>query len=534
MLNAINRLNKLKEAMFMERKTPCSFNKTVYEKDKDSFNCQGSTNVYHCIPNERNRSGEICIQSVWVQPNYCPEYNTGAHTLDTVPCNVSIGSCPDVLFLSNEVYKYPACLNKTFIGDEKISREDILPEPLPWIFVGVGILFVILLLIVSCVVHQRRRKRQPKNGGEEMHLIDSRWGSGKRSTAKQVYVDVTNSSPIMISDPLKFDVTEHHEPIIVDMSLSIGISKSGKKDLADKSHMLFENMSSSNTCKQAFIIFLIDKDRKSITKFVKSLKKKTKFIDMSKSLTKGDRTQILSSQLLIFCPKIGFSQVEQLALKGKDHSLGYPEICALFCRCGHFQTVGLKTFCNQPLRYLKSYLENMHRSNNKKTFLMLVYMSLNKMKINVDDDKNDKLFELLESCNCDTFGEETKCKTEQMESTGTETTEETSNIQQGLSSKDKPKKHCKSKEDIPSFIPKEFVIKEASIYRLQHDVIKRMTLIVYGTHHFDKLLELSKPEELKTWVKEEQTRIFDLQGDIEPVLEIDREQWRQLQAKLSY
>lgn len=35
---------------------------------------------------------------------YCPEYNTGANTLDTVPCNVSRG-CPDVLYHSNEVYK---------------------------------------------------------------------------------------------------------------------------------------------------------------------------------------------------------------------------------------------------------------------------------------------------------------------------------------------------------------------------------------------------------------------------------------------
>lgn len=69
MLSAINRLNKLKEAMFKVRKTPCSFNKTVYEKDKAFFNCQGSTNVYHCIQNERNRSGEICIQPVWVQPS---------------------------------------------------------------------------------------------------------------------------------------------------------------------------------------------------------------------------------------------------------------------------------------------------------------------------------------------------------------------------------------------------------------------------------------------------------------------------------
>lgn len=36
--------------------------------------------------------------------DYCPEYNTGANTLDTVPCNVSSG-CPDVLYLSDEVYK---------------------------------------------------------------------------------------------------------------------------------------------------------------------------------------------------------------------------------------------------------------------------------------------------------------------------------------------------------------------------------------------------------------------------------------------
>lgn len=45
-------------------------------------------------------------------------------------------------------------------------------------------------------------------------------------------------------------------------------------------------------------------------------------------------------------------------------------------------------------------------------FLMLVYMSLNKMKINVNDDKYDKFFELFEFCNCDIFGDEIKCKIE--------------------------------------------------------------------------------------------------------------------------
>ena len=29
-----------------------------------------------------------------------------------------------------------------------------------------------------------------------------------------------------------------------------------------------------------------------------------------------------------------------------------------------------------------------------------------------------------------------------------------------------------------------------------------MTLIVFGTFHFDKLLELSKPEDLEGWIKE--------------------------------
>lgn len=79
MPNAINRFNKLKEVMFKERKTPCSSNLTVYEKDKNSFKCQSSINVYHCIQNERNRSGEICIQSVWVQPRkYLINITSGA------------------------------------------------------------------------------------------------------------------------------------------------------------------------------------------------------------------------------------------------------------------------------------------------------------------------------------------------------------------------------------------------------------------------------------------------------------------------
>lgn len=136
-------------------------------------------------------------------------------------------------------------------------------------------------------------------------------------------------------------------------------------------------------------------------------------IDVSKSLTKGDRTQILSSQFQSLCPNKDFIRVEQLALKGKDHSLGYPEICALISRCSAFQESPV-LFCNVPLRYLKSYLENMHKSDVKKEFLMLVFPSLNQMKINVNN-QNDMLFEILESCNCYITSKGTKCGTEQTE-----------------------------------------------------------------------------------------------------------------------
>lgn len=98
--------------MFTERKTPCPLSRAALEQKKGSFTCPDITEVYHCLQDERNRSGEICHQPIWVPKDYCPQYNTGGKAITTVTCTSSIG-CPDVRFWSNEVYKYPVCLNKT-------------------------------------------------------------------------------------------------------------------------------------------------------------------------------------------------------------------------------------------------------------------------------------------------------------------------------------------------------------------------------------------------------------------------------------
>uniref|UniRef100_A0A8W8N296 Novel STAND NTPase 3 domain-containing protein n=1 Tax=Magallana gigas TaxID=29159 RepID=A0A8W8N296_MAGGI len=534
--------------MFKKRKTPCSFNQTVYEEEKDSFNCQGSINVYHCIQNERNRSGEICIQSVWVQPNYCPEYNTGANTLDTVPCNVSTGSCPDVLFQSNEVYKYPVCLNKTFTDNKRVSSESsekILP--LPWILVGVGVL-ILGLFIVGCAVHRIRRKiknsEEPfyksaafhegvnfiENGGQLVCLI-GQWGSGKTSTAAQVYESVTKAPPIIIRNPLEFSVG--NQPVIFDDAIVKDMTDIEKDQLKVKIKKLYENM--SNSGKAAFIIVTLDENMKHVHDFVKSFVPNTdgtKFINLLDSLTTGDRTQILHSQFGKFGKKGDFSKVEKLALKGNDYSLGYPEICALFSRCEAFQDVGPTIFCNLPLNHLKSYLKDMHISEDcekSKKFLMLVYMSLNQMEINVGNP-NKGLFEILRSCSCGTNKNPNNSKTTKTESS--ETKKKESDSDKNLCCGTKPKK--KEKDNITTLLSNEFVVKkDTSTYRLQHDVIKRMALIVFGTHHFDKLLEFSKQEDLKGWIKMEEFFSNPLENlnDNKPVLVVNKEQWENFQAK---
>lgn len=89
-----------------------------------------------------------------------------------------------------------------------------------------------------------------------------------------------------------------------------------------------------------------------------------------------------------------------------------------------------------------------------------------------------------------------------------------------------------------SLLSKEFIIQEAetSSYKLQHEVIQRMVLIVFGTYHFDKLLQYSKQaKDLKGWIQKKSyfRNLFTSSRDSKPVLEINGEQWRQIQRKLN-
>lgn len=156
------------------------------------------------------------------------------------------------------------------------------------------------------------------------------------------------------------------------------------------------------------------------------------------------------------------------------------------------------------------------------------------MEINVNGN-NDLLHKILHSCNCIINKMKTN-KTQEIGSVGTEMKGDTNDSGRGSSSGTKSEKNDKDGESITSLIPMEFVVKEEnkSIYRLQHAVIRRMTLIVFGTHHFDKLVTFPKQEDVNVWIRKKKTNLlkpFKNLSDMEPVLEVNADQLVQYQGK---
>ncbi|XP_061178038.1 uncharacterized protein LOC133186757 [Saccostrea echinata] len=122
-----------------------------------NFNCSNPNEVYHCLPDENGRLGETCTKGPagWVEKDFCPEYNRDTNDVNTVPCHIST-DCPDEAFKTNEVYKYPVCLQGSS------SAHDGGTSSLPWHIIGVAVGVIALLVVFSVVAlicYRKRRRR---------------------------------------------------------------------------------------------------------------------------------------------------------------------------------------------------------------------------------------------------------------------------------------------------------------------------------------------------------------------------------------
>lgn len=367
-----------------------------------------------------------------------------------------------------------------------------------------------------------------EKGGRYLFLT-GKWGSGKTTLAKNVYTSVTGTPPIIVKDLLQFDVRKNEKPVIFDEAFSTNVSVIQKQ--------LVEKKIKSWCNKIPFIIFILPDSNQyqELITFLPPDENNKRMIDLTNSLTIGDRSQILHAHFQYFFPNKDFSQIEEIISKCNEIYLGYPETYALFCRVKTLQDdTSHLLFCNRPLQHLKLHLQSMLHSKDQDRFckfLLLVYMSLNEMEIEIHPS-NKELNEIIESHKpCAHVKKEEKGKNKK-KSIKTEIPDDTVNKESPEASASTSPRLNMSDEFIKSSIPLEFVDKVPDTpnkFRLQHDVIKRMTLIVYGTCHFDKLLEYAKPEDLEGWIEKENIR--SPVGEIKPVLKVSDKQWKTYEQK---
>lgn len=359
-------------------------------------------------------------------------------------------------------------------------------------------------------------------------FLTGRWGSGKTTVAKRVYKSVTGKTPVIVKDLLEFDVNKHHQPVIFDEAIAEHISDLEKDFLKDKINRWCERMSSLS--EKSFIIFTLS-DEKFID--LLSLCENRKVINLSDSLTKGDRTQILHAHFNYFCPNQDFSKIEEIASRCNETLLGFPETCALFCRIkAHQEINGPLLFCNRPFQHLKSFLQTMY-SHDRDNFLLLVYISLNEMGLDIKASNKD-LLKLLNSHDPCMHSKKDREKENTIE------TGDTSKIELLETSASNSVGRDRSDALIRPLLPLEFPdkVQDTNKYRLQHDVVKRMTLIVYGTYHFDKLLEYAKPKDLAGWIEKSPSPISlffmasERVNDIKPILKINKKDWEKYELKM--
>ncbi|XP_062611127.1 uncharacterized protein LOC134272975 [Saccostrea cucullata] len=101
-------LDILTSGILFEYRLRCPDTADKWRENSDSYICHGDR-VYHCMQDQDGRYVVFCASSIWIQPDYCPEFNAKASLIDVILCQGAVEGCPGNIYLSNTVYQYPSC-----------------------------------------------------------------------------------------------------------------------------------------------------------------------------------------------------------------------------------------------------------------------------------------------------------------------------------------------------------------------------------------------------------------------------------------
>lgn len=145
----------------------CPINKETWESRAIEHDC-GGLNSYHCLSDTENRKWEGCVEKALIKEGNCPIFSS-KRFIDWKPCNISMSTCPNSSFISNEVYKFPGCFGNNTINERSVEDQTKNDGISDGLIIGVVLCILLILAVVLIVVYMyQRRKHSNLHNQEEL------------------------------------------------------------------------------------------------------------------------------------------------------------------------------------------------------------------------------------------------------------------------------------------------------------------------------------------------------------------------------
>ncbi|XP_048752248.2 uncharacterized protein LOC125663875 [Ostrea edulis] len=121
----------------------------------------GGQSVYHCLSDNKGRKWEKCVEKTQLIGGHCPIFTDDGY-IDWKQCNTSMSTCPNSTYISDEVYKYPACFGNNTPSTHVVGDSNVPGASSPSVALIIGIAVLVLIIVsmalAAMIIVYRRRK----------------------------------------------------------------------------------------------------------------------------------------------------------------------------------------------------------------------------------------------------------------------------------------------------------------------------------------------------------------------------------------
>ncbi|XP_061175930.1 uncharacterized protein LOC133184871 [Saccostrea echinata] len=391
---------------------------------------------FHCLKDEFERNGWICIDPIWIESGRCPVFNSGAKKLDSIRCNGD--DCPLKSYRSNEIYikkacqwHYPSSGKKNETEKSSSPGTDVGEASHLGLYIAIGVAIPLILVLVAGIVFLIKRNKQSTNKQDDeesgailplmgtpvdtipaaLNCLDTNRfvvlkgisGSGKTYVAKNIAESIEGKNRLQTKWVNDTDEIKHLSFKSKKMMLildDIFYELQPKAEVNTTISIVNDLISTVRNSKDLYVIvtvpsYVLNKHSESLNEddFLNSI------VDLD-TLSKAEREDILNHHLKKNCIKD-----EENALSGelymrnrvkstivdtaKCDLIGYPSCIAWICKARKQFDLNLaNTFLSCPITRIKSEIHRLRDSDKlqeRKMFFSLAVMALCGGTLNVEN-----------------------------------------------------------------------------------------------------------------------------------------------------